>query len=98
MLCENCHTRCADFIRGIAVCCDAVTADKASLHPAVFHDQTRHVVANQRHINAAAAQLIRSQPRTLQQRARLVGKDVELVAAFLAQKQRAERCAVAGRC
>ncbi len=68
----------ADLIRGVAVGGDAVGSDNAGAHFFQAQDARGHVVANHRHGHAGAAEFPGRQARALPERARFVGKDVDL--------------------
>ena len=86
-----------DLVGRIAVGRHPVAAHETGLHPTLLHHDARHVVADQRHIDPRAVELVARQARPLQKRPRFVGVDVEAHAALVTQKQGAERRAVGTR-
>ena len=77
---EDGNTRCADLVGDVAVGSDTVTADKDGVNPAVFHDGGCHVVTDEGDIHASGTEFIRGEACALQERARFVGVDFEVVA------------------
>lgn len=75
----------ADFVRHVSIGGNAVAADEDGVDPAVFHDGGCHVVADEGDVHAGRAEFIRSETRTLEQGACLVGKDAEVVAFFVSK-------------
>ena len=82
---EDGDTRCADLVGNIAVCGNTVTADEYGVDPAVFHDGGCHVVAYQCDIHAGGAEFVCGEACALQERARFVGIDFEMVAFLVAE-------------
>ena len=77
---EDGNTRCADLVGDIAVGGDTVTADEDGVNPAVFHDGGCHVVTDEGDIHAGGTEFVGSEACALQERARFVGVDFEVVA------------------
>ena len=75
----------ADLVGNVAVCGDAVTADEYGVDPAVFHDGGRHVVAYQGDVHAGGAEFVGCETCALQEGARFVGVDFEVVAFFVSE-------------
>ena len=75
----------ADFVRDIAVCGDTVAADEYGVDPAVFHDGGRHVVTDQGDVHAGGAEFVGGETCALQEGARFVGVDFEVVAFFVSE-------------
>ena len=75
----------ADFVRGVSIGGNAVTADEDGVDPAVFHDGGCHVVADEGDVHAGRTEFIRGEACALEQGACLVGKDAEVVAFFVSK-------------
>ena len=75
----------ADFIRDVAACGNAVTADEDGVDPAVLHDGGCHVVADECNVHAGSTEFVCGEACALQKRARLVGEDFEVVAFLMAE-------------
>ena len=86
----------ADFIRDVAACGNAVTADEDGVDPAVLHDGCCHVVADEGDIHACSAEFICGETCALQEGARLVGVDFEVVAFLMTEIHDGGCCAVFG--
>ena len=82
---EDGDTGGADFVRCVSIGGNAVAADEDGVDPAVFHDGGCHVVTDEGDVHAGRAEFIRGEARTLEQGARLVGKDAEVVAFFVSK-------------
>ena len=82
---EDGDARCADLICDVAVGGDAVTADQDGVDPAVLHDGGCHVVADECDIHAGGTEFIRGEACALQEGARFVGVDFEVVAFLVAE-------------
>ena len=85
----------ADLVGGVAVGGDAIGADDDRLDLSALHHVRGHVVGDERDVDAALVQLPRGQPRALQERARLVGEDVDAALLLVRGADDAERGAVA---
>ena len=75
----------ADFIRDVAACGNAVTADEDGVDPAVLHDGGCHVVADESDVHAGGAEFVCSEACSLQEGARFVGVDFKVVAFLMAE-------------
>ena len=75
----------ADFVRGVSIGGNAVTANEDGVDPAVFHDGGCHVVADEGDVHAGGTEFIRGEARPLEQGTCLVGKDAEVVAFFVSK-------------
>ena len=75
----------ANLVGDIAVCCDAVAADEYGVDPTVFHNGRCHVVADEGDVHAGGTEFVCSETCALQEGARFVGKNFEIVA-FLVSK------------
>lgn len=75
----------ADFVRHIAVCGDAVTADEDGVDPAVFHDGGCHVVADEGDVHACRTEFVCGKTCALQEGTRFVGVDFEVVAFLVSE-------------
>ena len=82
---EDGDTRCADFVCDVAIGGDAVAADEDSVDPTVFHDGGCHVVADECDIHASGTEFVCGEACALQEGARFVGVDFEVVAFFVPQ-------------
>ena len=60
------HNGSPYLIRRIPVGRNPVTADEYGVYPAVSHDGSRHIIADQGNIHAGRKKLIGRQPRSLQ--------------------------------
>ena len=90
------HAVGADLVGRVAVGGDAVGPGHDGLHPALAHHLGGHVVADQRHVDPALLQLPGGQPGALQQRAGLVGVDVQRLARLGGGEEHGQRRAVVG--
>lgn len=86
----------ADLVRNVTVCSHAVAADKDGVNPAVLHDGCCHVVADECDVHAGSAEFICGETCALQEGARLVGVDFEVVACFMTEIHDGGCCAVFG--
>ncbi len=68
----------ADLVGRVTVGGDAVGPDDHHVDALLPHDLRRHVIADERHVDAGLLELPCGEPGALQQRARLVGIDAEL--------------------
>ena len=82
---EDGDTGGADFVRGVSIGGNAVTANEDGVDPAVFHDGGCHVVADEGDVHASRTEFIRGEACALEQGACLVGKDAEVVAFFVSK-------------
>ena len=78
------HAIRADLVGRVAVGRDPVGPGDDRLHASFAHHLGRHRVADQRHVDPALLQFPGRQPGALQQRAGLVGVDVQVLAGVLA--------------
>ena len=91
---EDGNPRGADFVGDVAIGSDAVAADEDGVDPAVFHDGGCHVVTDEGDVHAGSTELIGGEARSLQEGARFVGKDFEVVAFFVSEVHDGGRGAV----
>ena len=75
----------ADLVGDVAVGGDAVTADEYGVDPAVFHDGGCHVVTDEGDVHAGGAEFVGGEARSLQEGARFVSVDFEVVAFLVAE-------------
>ena len=75
----------ADLVGDVAVGGDAVTANEYGVDPAVFHDGGCHVVTDQGDVHAGGTEFVGGEARALQEGARFVGVDFEVVAFFVTE-------------
>ena len=75
----------ADFVGDIAVGGDAVAADEYGVDPAVFHDGGCHVVTDECDIHAGSTEFVCGEACALEEGARFVGVDFEVVAFLMAE-------------
>ena len=75
----------ADFIRDVAACGNAVTADEDGVDPAVLHDGGCHVVADECNVHAGSTEFVCGEACALQERARFIGVDLRVVAFLMAE-------------
>ena len=91
------HSVSTYLIGGIPVGGDAIRADDYAVHPSRVHQRGRRAVTDQSTGNPLLLKLPRGQPRALQQGARLVYPDVNLLAVLVhgandAQRRTITRC------
>src|SRR5688572_214149 len=72
----------SDFIRHVAIRCDAVGADDHGIDQPLTHESAGHVVGDNADINVVFPEFPRCQSRALKERPRLVGEDLEPLASF----------------
>ena len=82
---EDGDTRCADFVCDVAIGGDTVTADEDGVDPTVFHDSGCHVVADECDVHAGGTEFVCGEACALQERARFVGVDFEVVAFLVSE-------------
>ena len=82
---EDGDTRCADFVCDVAIGGDAVTADEDGVDPAVLHDGGCHVVADEGDVHAGGTEFVCGEACALQEGARFVGVDFEVVAFLVSE-------------
>ena len=82
---EDGDTGGADFVRDVAVGGDAVAADEYGVDPAVLHDGGCHVVADEGDVHAGGTEFVCGEACALQERARFVGVDFEVVAFLVSE-------------
>ena len=82
---EDGDARCADFVGDVAVGSDAVAADEYGVDPAVLHDGGCHVVADEGDVHAGGAEFVCGEACALEEGARFVGVDFEVVAFLVAE-------------
>ena len=75
----------ADLVGNIAVCGNTVTADEDGVDPAVLHDGGGHVVADEGDVHAGGTEFVCGETCALQERARFVGVDFEVVAFLVSE-------------
>ena len=75
----------ADFVRGVSIGGNAVTADEDGVDPAVFHDGGCHVVADEGDVHACRTEFVCGKTCALQEGTRFVGIDFEVVAFLVAE-------------
>ena len=97
LLGEHRHRVGADFVRHVAVRRDAIGANDDEIDLSTLHHGARHVVGDDRCVDAVARQLPRGQPGALHERACLVGHHDHFLARFNGSANDAERRAVARR-
>lgn len=93
---EDGDARCADLVGDVAVGGDTIAADEDAVDPAVLHDGCCHVVADEGDIHACSAEFICGETCALQEGARLVGVDFEVVAFLMTEIHDGGCCAVFG--
>ena len=86
----------ADFVRRVAVRRNSVRTDDNALDFTLFHHLRRHVIANERHIDASLHQLPRCQARALQEGTRLIGEDADILPRLVRAEHNSQRRAVIG--
>ena len=87
-----------DFVGGVSVSGDSVSADDGGLHASFSHDLRRHVVTDKRNGNPALHQFPGRQTRALKQRPGFVRVHVNLFPFFRAGETDAQRRAEVRRC
>ena len=75
----------ADLVGDVAVGGDTVAANEYGVDPAVFHDGGCHVVAYQGDVHAGGTEFVGGETCALQEGARFVGVDFEVVAFFVSE-------------
>src|SRR5690606_12055308 len=65
----------ADLVRGVSVRRDAIRADDDEVDAAVTHEGRRHALGDDRRVDPVANELPGGEPRALEKRTGLVGKD-----------------------
>ena len=75
----------SDFVCDVAVGSDAVAADEDGVDPAIFHDGGCHVVADEGDVHAGGTEFVCGKTCALQERARFVGVDFEVVAFLVSE-------------
>ncbi len=75
LACQHGHAVGADLVRRVAVGRNAIGADDDEIDLPLPHQRPGHVVGDHGRLNAVADQFPGREPRALQKRARLVGKD-----------------------
>src|SRR5690606_16049426 len=87
----------ADLVRGVSVRRDAIRADDDEVDAAVTHEGRRHALGDDRRVDPVANELPGGEPRALEKRTGLVGKDGDTLAGVDGAADDAERRAVTGR-
>ena len=85
VFCKDGDARGANFVGDVAVGGNAVAADEDGVDPAVLHDGGCHVVADECDVHAGGAEFVCGEARTLEEGARFVGVDFEVVAFLVAE-------------
>jgi len=75
----------ADFVGDVAVGGDAVTADEDGVDPTILHDGGCHVVADERDIHASGTEFVGGETCALEEGARFVGVDFEVIAFLVSE-------------
>ena len=85
VFCKDGDARGADFVGDVAVGGDAVAADEYGVDPAILHDGGCHVVADEGNVHASGTEFICGEACALEEGARFVGEDFEVVAFLMAE-------------